>query len=278
MTQLIPSILSLDTDIEVDLEYIRQFDIVKLTPERISDSDMSIIHLSSHKLDKLTARIPKGYFTKTGDEENTFKRISFAPDIDHCILAIGSNVENKLFYVYEPIDYDKIKIVRNEILVKHKLVIDAYITKELWVITPVVRVVCVGKIKIGKPIDKRFETFKYQDINKDDGPLLRANAYYFNWDWKQAYHIKFPDLEKDKLLDRLNGGLPIVTSRISDELYKYKVSDILTTNITENRLVVTAVKHYTNVRRHPYYSELTEDQIDIIMRAGEFDVVWLTLK
>jgi len=275
---LIPPILSLDVDVGIDLEYNRQFDIVKLRSENISDSDIPILHLSPSRLDRLTARVPRGYFTRTGDEENTFKRISFAPDIDHCILALGHNVENKLYYVYEPEDYDKLKIVRNDFLVKHRLVIDANITKELWAITPVVKVICVGEIKIGKAINNRFETFEYQDEDKDDGSLLRANAYYYNWDWKRAYHIRFPTSEAVQLADRLNKGLPIVTSRISDEMHRYKVFDVLTTNITDRRLVVTKVKHFSDIKEHPYYSEVTKAQMAVLTEAGEFDVVWLRVK
>lgn len=137
-----------------------------------------LYHLSQVDLNGkvIVPKIPNNLFTKLGIENNTIPRISFAPTISQCITAIGNNrIEGnpeKRYYVFEPDDYNKIKIISNEELIKRKLIIDAKQSGEIWVVSKV-KFKEVGVIEVIKK-EKLLYTIDYQG-----GP-----SKFYKWKYK----------------------------------------------------------------------------------------------
>lgn len=101
--------------------------------------------ISEKKLSTLTLepRIPDNFLTKNGYEDSETPRVSFAPSIDKCLAGLSQNLDDKTFYVYEPVDISKCDVYKpNE-----KAVPDSKITDELWITNPV-ELKPVKKIKI----------------------------------------------------------------------------------------------------------------------------------
>ena len=135
---------------------------------------LKLYHISEEDLDNklLTPRIPKNYMTKNNYENNTIPRISFSTSIDGCLMGMSQNLKDTIFNVYEPEDYNDLKIISNKDIIKNNYTPDAKLTNEVWVITPVkLKFVC--KIKVLKAINKSLQ---YDYGNKT------ANLY--NWKWK----------------------------------------------------------------------------------------------
>jgi len=136
-----------------------------------------LFHLSNKNLDNqiIEPRIPNNFMVKLGYEDNAIPKISFAPSVQNCILGIGFNKikeGSKIYYVLEPSDYTKIKIISNKELVEKSLTPDAKITKEVWV-TNHCLLKCTSKIKITNTTNK-YETvyFNGKEITKQ---------YYWNY-------------------------------------------------------------------------------------------------
>ena len=159
-----------------EIIFSRQYDIVAIVPQQFKGK--KLFHISKAKLDKLEARKPNNFFCKTGDEECTTKRISMSTDIDHCIAALGDAVVESEYNVYEPSSYNNLKIVPNDIIVKHKLVSDAHLTNEIWILNPTVKVRYIGKIKVIDNNGKYKDT--YFNVN---GERIKEKLYFFNWEW-----------------------------------------------------------------------------------------------
>ena len=120
---------------------------------------MKLYHISSNDLNGkiLQPKIPSNILTKIGAEDNKTPRVSFAPTIDHALLAIGFNRLKsgpKLLNVYEPTAYKN--IVTDKQLDSKGFVPDANKTKEHWITKPV-RLKYVGKIRLIKPSKKFVE-------------------------------------------------------------------------------------------------------------------------
>ena len=81
----------------------------------------------------LEPRVVDNYFTRNGYEDNTTKRVSFAPSVNRCLMGLSQDVSNKDFYVYEPSDRSNLDIYKPN----PKAVPDSSVTGELWVTTPV---------------------------------------------------------------------------------------------------------------------------------------------
>lgn len=91
----------------------------------------------------LTPRVPNNYMTKHGFEDSETPRVSFAPTIEQCLAGLSQNLDDKTFYVYEPVDISKCEVYKPN----NKAVPDSDITNELWVTNPV-DIRPVKKIKI----------------------------------------------------------------------------------------------------------------------------------
>lgn len=102
-------------------------------------------HLSTKaNLSLLTPEIPKEILAHkdTTLEDYTIPRICLAPTVSKCLLGIQLNDsdfvddKDKLFYIYKPINFKYQDIISNNYIVKHRLVFDAHITKEVWYTEP----------------------------------------------------------------------------------------------------------------------------------------------
>ena len=153
--------------IETYLTYLNEFS--KVT---------RLLRISPRDLDGqvITPFIPDNILIKVGVEDGKILRVPFCPTIDQCLLAMGtSKVQKyigKILYVHEP-SKSRLKIVENEELVRKKLVPDADITGEVWVINPV-KLRLVNKIRITS------REARYEDIKWGDKP----NEFIRNYYWK----------------------------------------------------------------------------------------------
>lgn len=139
---------------------------------------MKLFHISKNNLDgkTLSPTVPNNIFTKLGVEDNKTPRVSFAPKVDYALLAIGYNRIKegpKILKVFEPQDYDRLKIITPKELSKRGLVPDADKTKEYWILNNT-RVKYSGKIKIIRP------TNKYVEVDVGGGNKIKN---YF-WEYK----------------------------------------------------------------------------------------------
>lgn len=130
--------------------------------------------ISESRLDgsTLEPRVPSNYFTRSGYEDNSTKRVSFAPSVDQCLMGLSQNVKGKTFYVYEPDNRSEVSIYKPNT----KAVPDSSITDELWVTDPV-RVKTVGKITVTDDDGEDGKTFRYGDD-------YSAKLYGWKFKWK----------------------------------------------------------------------------------------------
>ena len=139
-------------------------------------------HISNNAIKILQPKIPDNMYTKMGWEDKTIKRISVAPDIDHCILAIGNNKikeRPKIYRVYEPQDYSKVRFLSNKEIVKRKLVPDAKVMKEFWILNAV-RVKEIAKIRILRELSKYVTV----PIGPQGYDTPRKNRRQPFWEWE----------------------------------------------------------------------------------------------
>jgi len=142
-------------------------------------STTKLYHLSQSDLDGkiIKPSVPSNIFTKLGLEDSKIPRISFASTISQCITAIGNNrIEGnpeKRYYVFEPEDYDKIKITSNKELIKRNLIADAKMSGEVWVISDV-KLKEVGVIEVIKKLDLVYQ------IKDDPHPPFK----FYKWKYK----------------------------------------------------------------------------------------------
>lgn len=131
-----------------------------------------IYHISlNDNLTILSKYIPKDVLDRKEDvlEDSSIARVSFAPSIDGCILGLqisSSKFNGKpylIYTVYEPINYSNLNIKTNEEIVREKLVFDAHITKELWVLNDI-HVKPIYKIKVFNEVKR---TITYKPLLKD---------------------------------------------------------------------------------------------------------------
>ena len=133
--------------------------------------------ISSSSMDNkvLTPRVPDNYFTKNNYEDNTTKRVCFAPSVDKCLMAISMKLEGEELYVHTPIEGQQLNIVHPSV----KQVPDAKITGEIWVTNPV-KIKCIGKIKVIGDSGKDGHKFKY-------GENHYAELYDWDYEWIEKY-------------------------------------------------------------------------------------------
>ena len=151
---------------------------------------LKMYHLSNQNhLEKLTPKIPhKLKIRKNAFEDTTIKRISFAPSIEGCILGLQPSdkdfTDGKLIlYVYMPYDFINTDVISNGTIVKNKLVFDANVTKENWIISPV-KVKIIGSITVFNKVQQKIE---YQPIRVGDKKFLKPNGkldtYLYKYVW-----------------------------------------------------------------------------------------------
>lgn len=94
---------------------------------------------------------------------------------------------------------------------------------------------------------------------------------------KYLKYISFPTDEHVTLNARLSQGKPIYTTRVSNEVGKYQLDEVYKSNF--GNLKIASVKHIEALREHPFYFELTDDQIAEIekyINLNGADVITLT--
>ena len=147
-------------------------------------------HLSkTDDIKKLTPKVPaKVASRKNAFEDDTIKRVSFAPSIDGCILGLQLSKDDfingeVILYVYSPVNIDSKQIVSNKSIIGKKLVFDAEVTKECWFLDEV-NVELLGSITV---YDKVVRTIEYKPIRVGDPKFLKPNGkldtYLYKYKW-----------------------------------------------------------------------------------------------
>ena len=150
----------------------------------------TLYHLSkSDDIKKLTPRVPsKVASRKNAFEDDTIKRVSFAPAIDGCILGLQLSKDDfingeVILYVYSPVIIDSKQIVSNKTIVGKNLVFDAEVTKECWFLDEV-NVELLGSITV---YDIVVRTIEYTPIRVGNPKFLKPNGrldtnlYKYKW-------------------------------------------------------------------------------------------------
>lgn len=150
---------------------------------------MELYHVSANNLDGRVIKpsVPDNILTKTGSENATIGRISFSDSVDTAILAIGRNKLRegpKVLFVHEPQDYNRIKVVGPETLVRKGYVPDADQTREHWVLNSV-RVRMIYRIKLIRETNKCIEI----RFGKEKNDYIK-NCF---WDFKK---LRTPIMDK----------------------------------------------------------------------------------
>ena len=154
---------------------------------------------------EMTPRIPNNYMTENGYEDNKTPRISFSTSIDGCLMGLGKNVSNQVFYVYQPAG--KYKVITPTI----DQVPDVKITKERWICEPV-KLVRVGKIRA---ID---ENGPHDDgIPYTYGKNGEHEARLYHWGWKWIKQFKY-DLNESATMNTFP-FIFLSQENMNDELY-----------------------------------------------------------
>jgi len=77
-------------------------------------------------------------------------------------------------------------------------------------------------------------------------------------------YMSFPKHEHKSLSSRLRKDQPIYTTRVSAERNKYKVGMIVNSPI--GKLKIKSIKQLDNIKEHPFYDELSEEDRNTISR------------
>ena len=141
--------------------------------KKLTNYKGSMYFISTSNMDDKTLepRVVDNYFTRNGYEDNTTKRVSFAPSVNQCLMGLSQDVSNKDFYVYEPSDRSNLDIYKPN----PKAVPDSSVTGELWVTTPV-KLKRVGKIHCTGDDGKEGKKFNYGTHT--------AELYGWNFEWQ----------------------------------------------------------------------------------------------
>jgi hypothetical protein len=140
---------------------------------------MKFYHVSTRKIKRGMPKKPKSSLAEHGYEDNTTKRFSVAPSIKKALMAKAMPLHDTQLYVYEVVPSKKTRSITNRMLVKNKLVPDAHLTGERWILDPV-RVKLVGKIQVTEPYG-RGKSYTYSKKKK---------AKLYNWRYKFLNKVK----------------------------------------------------------------------------------------
>lgn len=89
-------------------------------------------------------------------------------------------------------------------------------------------------------------------------------------------YISFPKNEYNYYIQRLTNNKTIYTTRVSNEVGKYKMDVVYKSDFGNLRVVF--LKHYLKLSNHPFYNELNENQICEInkyIKENGYDVIGL---
>ena len=170
-----------------------------LVNESAAKINKKLYHISTSNLDGkiLYPKIPSNYFTKNNYEENTTKRVCFAPDINKCLMGLSQNCTGMEFFVHVPNGEHEIYKPSS------KEVPDSIITGELWITEPV-KLKCIGKILVIGDSGKPGHPFKYGT----------HTAELYDWEWKWI------ESKKSKLNESFAiCGLPHSIIKVDDQDY-----------------------------------------------------------
>lgn len=99
---------------------------------------------------------------------------------------------------------------------------------------------------------------------------------YKNKDWNKENYIDFPEEEYESYKKRLMNNQIIYTTRVSKEVSKYEKNKIY--NSCFGKLKVVYLKHFSDLKEHPFYDELTKKQIeeiDFYIKENGYDLIGL---
>lgn len=136
----------------------------------------SLYFISKERLDEaevIHPHIPDNYMTQHGYEDNKTPRVCFSTSIDGCLMGLGKNVSNQVFYVYQPVG--KYKVITPTI----DQVPDVKITKERWICEPV-KLIRVGKIRAIDENGPHDDGIPY--VYGKNGEH-EARLYHWGWKW-----------------------------------------------------------------------------------------------
>ena len=120
-----------------------------------------------------------------------------------------------------------------------------------------------GKDEMGKVMEMTAPAFKAKFLRKNKFKKHGADA------------IRFPGGEHSSLKERLDKGKAIYTTRVSKELGKYSKGQELDSNLG-TRLKVGAVRRLSGIEQHPFMSELSPQQVQVLRKYDQMDLVKLT--
>lgn len=89
-------------------------------------------------------------------------------------------------------------------------------------------------------------------------------------------YISFPKSEYDCYLNRLKANKIIYTTRVSNEVNKYKINEKYNSDF--GILQVVFFKHFSKLSDHPFLNELSHEQILLInkyINDNGYDVIGL---
>ena len=121
----------------------------------------------------------------TGFEDNTTPRICFSTSIEGCLNGITVNLQRQSpdtfdkMYVYVPEKpWKEYKHKTNKQLVKDKLVYDANVTREVWIMEPV-RMKLYGGIRVDQIADAKRKSV----VPTSKGQKDTRNYFTYRWHW-----------------------------------------------------------------------------------------------
>lgn len=121
----------------------------------------------------------------TGFEDNTTPRICFSTSIEGCLNGITVNLQRQSpdtfdkMYVYVPEKpWKEYKHKTNKQLVKDKLVYDANVTREVWIMEPV-RMKLYGVIRVDQIADAKRKSV----VPTSKGQKDTRNYFTYRWHW-----------------------------------------------------------------------------------------------
>ena len=162
-----------------------------------------LYHLSTNpNLIKLTPKLPSNPLHSNNNsllEDRKYKRISFSPTIQNCILGLQptdnlfkENGGKLKYFVYQPKNIEDCRIVPNQILIDKEYVFDAKITKEVWVMNGI-EVKNIGYIVVYPEVLKEIEfiPLRLKYISKKDVEInhyLNKNGMITNYERKYDFY------------------------------------------------------------------------------------------
>ena len=161
----------------------------------------SLYFISKERLDEaevIHPHIPDNYMTQHGYEDNKTPRVCFSTSIDGCLMGLGKNVSNQVFYVYQPVG--KYKVITPTI----DQVPDVKITKERWICEPV-KLIRVGKIRAIDENGPHDDGIPY--VYGKNGEH-EARLYHWGWKWIKQFKYDLNESATFNQVKRIVNNIP----------------------------------------------------------------------